>query len=115
MYEYHCNGEHGGHGIEKYYIIPDFYQWVSLREKLEETPLFHGNIYGFLQILPMFLGFNTTIFGSVCMLNFDPHPARLQQPEDAKWNVESVSYGVFHHVESNFLDGHIPTESHTRN
>ena len=28
------------------------FQFIGLREKLQETPIFHGKIYGFLQIFP---------------------------------------------------------------
>ena len=29
-----------------------YYQWIGLRENLQENPIFNGKIYGFLEIFP---------------------------------------------------------------
>ena len=42
-------GGNTGHGtIYIYNHIYTYIQWISLREKLQETHIFHGKIYGFL-------------------------------------------------------------------
>ena len=33
-------------------MVPLSTQWIGLREKLQEHPIFHGKIHGFLQIFP---------------------------------------------------------------
>ena len=31
-----------------YIYFPIFFQWIGLRENLQENPIYNGNIYGFL-------------------------------------------------------------------
>ena len=38
--------------INIYGLYQCLYQWIGLREKLQESPIFHGEKYGFLQISP---------------------------------------------------------------
>jgi len=38
----------GKSSIYRYVRIGMYFQWIGLREILEETPIFNGKIYGFL-------------------------------------------------------------------
>ena len=38
--------------INIYGLYQCLYQWIGLRGKLQESPIFHWKIYGFLQIFP---------------------------------------------------------------
>ena len=39
-------------GVEKLVVFLGENQWIGLRENLQESPIFNGEIHGFLQIFP---------------------------------------------------------------
>ena len=43
----------GNQAVEvDHWVTVPIYQWIDLRENLQENPIFNGEIHGFLQIFP---------------------------------------------------------------